>query len=923
MAGQPRVAPPSVEQHPTGFGIGTGAPRLSWRFLNTPDDCPRGWEQTAYEIQVLRSPSSAEETYYVTSDASVLVPWPSVPLKSRERAQVRVRAYGRGTGQSEPEPTSWSPWTTVEAALLSKPDWKCLPIASSVKEANDGPLRPVRFRKSFTLSGNEDVGKARLYITSLGVYTAFINGHAVGDQCLAPGWTSYNHRLNYQIFDVAPLLNPNGHNTIAVEVGEGWYATRLGFRNGRSKLYGDRLAVLAQLEVQSEATEAMFSLATDNTWSCTPSAIVRSELYDGELYDARKEDPHWKVDSPEKTSTSSWSFVEELAFPTATLVAPDAPPVRVTEKIKAVSTHQTPSGKVVVDFGQNLVGRLQIRSLNLPEGAKVTFTHAEVLENGELGIRPLRNAKCTDEVISSGSELTDWTPQYTFHGFRYVQVDGWPKDQDLLANLIALVMHTDMTRTGWFSCSHPMVNQLHTNAWWSMRGNFLSIPTDCPQRDERLGWTGDIQIFGPSANFLYNTAGMLGGWLEDVAAEQLKEKDGCVPPFVVPNIISEKLWPHLPQAIWDDVVVLSPWDLYRSYGDIDILRRQYASMLAWVDRGIQRGPDGLWDPELWQLGDWLDPTAPPVEPGDARTNGTLVADAYLVHVTDTISKISEILGETADSARYKADYQQLKAKFQAKYIAPSGLLVGDTQTALSLAIMFDLLPTAEQTATAASRLVSLVRLAKFRVATGFAGTPIIAHALTKTGHHQVAYRMLQEKNRPSWMYPITMGATTVWERWDSMLPDGSINPGEMTSFNHYALGSIINWLHSSVAGVSPMSPGWKTVKVNPIPGGTIESAEAKYDTPYGRLECRWAVQSAEDRFELELLVPPNSRAWVILPSEETLRKGTKQLDDNDGTWVGSGHHKFSHPWKWSSYRSNWPPKPIIPIMRKPEPENIA
>ncbi|KAL4926358.1 bacterial alpha-L-rhamnosidase-domain-containing protein [Aspergillus undulatus] len=851
MASQISLASPAVEQHPTGFGVGTATPRLSWRFL-APKGCPRDWQQTAYEIQVTRVLNSYPETYSVKSDNSVLVPWPSTPLKSRESARVRVRAFGRGDGQSEVEPTDWSPWTVVECALLSRDDWSALPITELTERVVDGPLRPVRFRKSFNLTGKGAIERARLYITSLGVYRAFINGREVSDHCLAPGWTSYRYRLNYQTLDVAPFLNQDGENTIAIEVAEGWYATRLGFKGGRRKIYGDKIAAIAQLEIQLES--GRFSLVTDRTWICQPSAILKSEFYDGETYDAREEDPNWKQNA---LDTSNWNSVDELPLSNATLIAPDAPPVRVTEEIKPISVQSTPSGKTILDFGQNLVGRLRVHSVNKPSGTRLVFTHAEVLEHGELGTRPLRIAKCTDEIICSGAHLTDWSPQYTFHGFRYVQVVGWDEKRDgsLLANVTAQVLHTDMTRTGWFSCSHSMINKLHGNALWSMRGNFVSIPTDCPQRDERLGWTGDIQIFGSSANFLYNTAGMLGEWLQDVAAEQFNEgKDGCVPPFVVPN------------AEWDDVVILGPWSLYKSYGDVDILRRQYPSMLAWIDRGIQRGSDG----------DWLDPTAPPVEP-----------DAFLVHITFVISQISDVLGETADSARFTKDLARLKATFQEKYIAQSGLLVGDSQTALSLAIAFDLHATWKQKEAAATRLVDLVRLAQFRVATGFAGTPIITHALTKGGHPQMAYRMLLEKRCPSWMYPITMGATTMWERWDSMLPDGSINPGEMTSFNHYAFGSIINWLHTTVAGVSPLSPGWREIRVRPIPGGDLESAEVAYETPYGRLECKWRIQPSENIFTLELLVPPNSRALVNLPSQTQL---TVQQEEQ-GAWVGSGRSR--------------------------------
>lgn len=923
MASQLSIEAPTVEQHPTGFGIGTATPRLSWRFLTSSDNSLRDWEQTAYELHIVRS-GSQDETYHVRDNASVLVPWPSSPLRSREIAQVRVRAYGCSSSSEKTESTLWSPWRTIECGLLDRSDWVSHAIASPAKPQPESPLRPVRFRKQFECPAST-VGKARLYITSLGVYSAFVNGHPVGDQCLAPGWTSYRHRLNYQVFDIASLLNAGGPNVIAVEVAEGWYATRLGFLGGRRQLYGDRLAALAQLEINFGPGKDQISLCTDSTWICTPSAIVRSEFYDGEVYDAREEDIAWnRPDFDPTVQVSSWVASQEIDFPKAELVAPDAPPVRITQEITPVSVQKTPSGATVVDFGQNLVGRLRVRSFCKPSGCQVSFTHAEVLENGEFGDRPLRQAKCIDKIIFDGSEIVDWSPQYTFHGFRFVQVDGWDEGRDgsLLVNIKALVMHTDMTRSGWFSCSNPMVNQLHTNAWWSMRGNFLSIPTDCPQRDERLGWTGDIQIFTPSANFLYNTAGMLGDWLQDVAVEQLREKDRCVPPFVVPNIISEELWPHLPQAVWDDVVILTPWALYLSYGDRKILSRQHESMLAWIDRGIRRGSDGLWDIDLWQLGDWLDPTAPPEEPGDARTNGTLVADAYLVHITFVMSEISKVLNKGSDAARFKADYDRLKTRFQGKYIAASGLLVGDTQTALSLAIMYDLHPKSEQAMAAASRLSYLVRLSKFRVATGFAGTPIITHALTKSGNPQLTYRMLLEKSRPSWMYPITMGATTVWERWDSMLPDGSINPGEMTSFNHYALGSIINWLHSTVAGISPLSAGWKQIRVAPVPGGTINSAEAMYDTPYGRLECRWWIKSEANIFNMELLVPPNSRALVNLPCVDKLTKYAASHEDG-GTWVGSGHHKFSVDFDWQKYSSEWPPKQLIPIMRKPEPEDIA
>lgn len=903
---QPHLTKPSFEQHPTGFGIGVPKPRVSWRFLSSPSSTIQNWEQTAYDIEIIHQLNNCDvETYHVPSGDSVLVPWPSKPLLSRGQARVRVRAHGRIEDTQDLGPTDWSPWAIVECALLSREDWIARPITGIDEQEPDAPQRPLRFRTTFTVPFVGSITKARLYITGLGSYTAYINGSRVGDECLAPGWTSYNHRIGYQVFDVGEFLTSSGkENVVAVEVGEGWYATRLGFFGGKRCIWGKDLAVLAQLELLSERGEE-FKVVSDTSWKCSLSAIIRSEIYDGELYDAREEQDGWNGGTA--FDDSGWLSTRTLDLPSARLIVSNAPPIRVTETVMPVDIFATPSGKTIIDFGKNLVGKLCVYFLKKPPGTKVIFVHAEVMENGELGIGPLRDAKCTDELITSDVALRDWSPQYTYHGFRYVQVDGWSTTDATpltTSSVGALVMHTDMVRTGYFSCSHPMVNKLHENAVSSMRGNFLSVPTDCPQRDERLGWTGDIQIFCPSANFLYNTAGVLGDWLQDVALEQLSQDHG-IPPLVVPNAI-ENLWAGNPQAVWDDVTVLTPWALYRSYGDVQMLRRQYGSMVAWVDKGIPRGADGLWDIEYWQLGDWLDPTAPPDTPGSSRTNATLVADSYLVRATEVLAQVSDILGEP-NAARYHSDYSRLRTTFQQKYIAPSGLVVGDTQTALSMALMFSLLDTDEQKVTVGSRLAYLVRLAAFRVSTGFVGTPIITHALTRAGYAQLAYRMLLEKGCPSWLYPITKGATTIWERWDSMKPDGSINDGGMTSFNHYALGSVIDWLHTTVAGISPIEPGWRRVRVQPIPGGTITSARATYESPYGRVECEWEVREG-NIFVLDLVVPPNSRALVILPGHA------------EEQWVGSGKHSFSTLY---SSPGPWPPEPIRDFLGQPDVEYIA
>lgn len=895
-----RIRPPTFEHHPNGFGTSHSKPRISWSFVS--DDTITDWLQSSYEIQIVHD-HQEPTTYTVESSQSVLVPWPSRALASRESACIKVRAHGNGVdadGAPVTQSTAWSDAVTVEAALLAKSDWTAKMTTPAIRPDPNAPMRPMLFRRTFALPANTSgIAKARLYSTAHGVYTTFLNGARVGTEEMAPGWTSYRHRLLYQVSDVTAALHPGAAvNVMGVAVAEGWFAGRLGFDNRRC-LYGDRLAFLAQLEVIFHDGEA-YKLESDGHWKCCASPITRSEIYDGEDYDSREEQPGWTSDVD--FNDDGWEPTEEIAFHSADLMAAELPPVRVLDTIRPVNIFKSRSGKTLVDFGQNLVGKLQVRLPPAPAaGHTLSFSHAEVLERDELGTRPLRDAKPIDNVILSSSQPELWSPQYTFHGFRYVQIDGWPADEmPRQEDITALVMHSDIKRTGWFSCSEPLVNKLHENTVWSLKGNFLSIPTDCPQRDERLGWTGDIQVFTPSASFLYNVNGFLRSWLDDMTAEQLEEKAGGVPGLVVPNIFDNPTPPG-PQCAWHDVTVLTPWELYNSSGDIALLRRQYTSMKAWVDRGIPRGANGLWDQDVWQYGDWLDPSAPPDQPGNGSTDSHLVADAHLVRVLDTIAKVSSLLGEADDASRYAEEASKTRKLFQNEYITPSGLVVGDTTTAYSLAIMFGLLDVAAgHIHKSGRRLSHLVHTAEYRISTGFVGTPLITHALTETGHAQVAYRMLLEKACPSWLYPISMGATTIWERWDSMLPDGSINPGSMTSFNHYALGSVVNWLHKTVGGISPMEPGWKKIRVQPVPGGTLTSADVVFEGPYGRIECGWSI--TQDRtFSLKVVVPPNCTAVVILPSTS---EGVADRTEQDVA-VGSGTHTFSCEYEVR----DWPPTP--------------
>jgi alpha-L-rhamnosidase len=856
------------------LGIGEKSPRISWKVVG---DLPN-WTQESYEIEIQRNGARSREVeqFGLESSDSVLVPWPTTPLQSRERASVRVRAVG-----VDSKTTEWSPFVTVEAGLFEREDWAAQMIAAERTLTSHNSLRPTYFRKSFELG--QTMVDARLYVTCYGVYEASINGFRVGDHVMAPGWTAYKHQLNYQTYNVGHLLQ-KGTNVIGVEVGEGWYSGRLGWDGGDRCIYGDRLAVLAQLEVTFDGGER-FTTSSDETWKTSVGPILSSEIYDGEEYNATFEVPGWSTISVED---ERWSPVKNIGFPTAKLQVADGPPVRKIEIVKAQEIIKSPSGKVIVDFSQNLVGGLRVR-VSGAKGQKIVFTHTEVLEHGEVATRPLRDCKATDS-LTLGEKAIVWEPKFTFHGFRYVQVDNWPSHhgEPALGDIEAVVIHTDMEQTGFFDCSEPIVNKLHENIRWGMKGNFVSIPTDCPQRDERLGWTGDIQVFSPTASFLYNTSGMLSGWLKDLAVEQIKDFNGVVPQ-VVPCIKPQQL--TMPEAAWADAAIIVPWDLYQAFGDRNILFKQYESMKQWLEKGVDRQPCGLWSPSGFQLGDWLDPDAPPNAPDKGKTDPHLVANAYLTHVTHLISKVAQIL-DLPDEAKYwTSEAARIKQLFQNEYITPNGRLAPDSMTAISLAFAFGLF-SPDQLPYATERLDHVVRSSMFKISTGFVGTPLILPALTNARKTQVAYRMLLEKQCPSWLYPITMGATTMWERWDSMLPDGSINPGSMTSFNHYALGSVGAWLHSTVGGISPAKPGWKAVRFEPIPGGTLTWAKVRFEGPYGVVRCEWELDG--NVFKIKAIVPPNSTAEIKLPGRE------KVLN------VGSGVHKYT-----TEYAPEpWPPKAI-------------
>jgi len=863
-AGHVTIADVRVEHRRDALGLGAPRPRLS-RIVDTTS---AGWRQAAYEVEAYgRDGQIRDRTGRIESDESVLAPWPFASLQSRERLTVRVRAWG-----TDGQGSAWSAPCPVEVGLLRPDDWSARFMTPAWDEDNSWDQPCPLLRREFDVHAGVAVERARLYVTALGVYEAHLNGAVIGDHVLAPGWTTYTHRLRYQTFDVTDLLH-EGRNAIGAMLGDGWYRGPLGFGGGRRSIYGDHLALLAQLEiVYTDGTTDR--VVTDEGWRAATGPILTSGLYDGETYDARLERAGWAKPGYDD---HTWTSVRPLDRDLATLVAPEGPPVRRIELVAPVAITTSPSGRTIVDFGQNLVGRLRL-SVHGPAGQTITLRHAEVLQDGELCTRPLRHAQATDRYTLRGDGEETWEPRFTFHGFRYAEVDGWP-GEPRAEDLRAVVCHSDLERTGWFACSDTLLNRLHENVVWSMRGNFLDIPTDCPQRDERLGWTGDIQVFAPTATFLYDSAGFLSSWLADLAAEQ-RDAAGVV-PFVVPNVIAG---PAVPATAWGDAAVIVPWVLYQRFGDTGILATQFESMRAWVDLVAARaGETYLWDTGF-QFGDWLDPAAPPDKPAAARTDPSLVATAYLARSAELTGRAAGVLGRADDEARYLALAAQVRDAFATEYVSPSGRLVSDASTAYALALQFGLLRDADQRRHAGARLAALTRESGYRVSTGFVGTPLICDALCGVGAYDAAYRLLTQRACPSWLYPVTMGATTIWERWDSLLPDGSVNPGEMTSFNHYALGAVADWLHRTVAGLAPAAPGYRRIEVRPRPGGGLTRARARHRTPYGYAGVAWRIVGEE--ITVEVVVPANTTAIVTLPG-----------GDGPSVEVGSGTHQWSYPYR--------------------------
>ena len=693
-----------------------------------------------------------------------------------------------------------------------------------------GDICPA-FRKTFFCP--ENVVSAALRITAMGVYEASLNGSRVGDFILAPGWTVYQKRLQVQQYELR--IRPGQENELTVLVGKGWYRGRLaGWLPGQNSSAALPAALTAELTLRYPDGHTD-TICTDASWQTAESAVRFSELYDGETYDAAFE-------------PSVWTPAVICDGPTDTLIEQQGEPVREQERIAPARIFKTPAGEIVVDFGQNLTGYVEI-ALDGVKGEAVELSHAEVLDkNGNFYTENYRSAKAKYLYFCKDGAQR-YKPKLTFYGFRYIRVDRFPCGAEHAAqeNFTAIAVHSDMKRTGSLSCSDPLLNKLFENVIWGQKSNFLDVPTDCPQRDERLGWTGDAQVFIRTACLNFDAERFFTKWLADLAADQ--REDGAV-GHVIPNVLHQS-----GSAAWDDAATICPWAVYLAYGDPNILRAQFASMKKWVDYITAHTTTK----DLWtggeHYGDWLGLDAPSGSyKGSSRED--LIASAFYAHSTALVIKAGRVLGQ--DISAYEALYGRIVRAFRQAYP------VYQTQTECTVAVYFAL---AEDTQKTADQLAQMIRSCGTKLQTGFVGTPYLLHALSAHGYTELAYDLLLRREYPSWLYPVTKGATTIWEHWDGQMENGDFWSSDMNSFNHYAYGAVADWVYTVAAGIQTVEekPGYAAVRIAPQPDKRLDWLEASVETRHGLVRSRWEKQRDMWRYEIETPV----EAEVVIDGRKT------------------------------------------------------
>lgn len=854
------------------LGIDERAPRLSWQIVSDR----RGARQVAWRIIVsssstllVRGEGDLWDSGRVDDHRTTHIVYEGRPLGSRERCHWRVQVWDETGATAVSAPAFWS------MGLLSPSDWSARWIAANpdllqvdpgaIASTLTDPGTPALFRRPFALPAAPV--RATLYATARGLFEFKANGARVGCDLFAPEWTDYDKRIHYRTYDLTGLMRA-GANDLSALLGDGWWTGYVGWQEVRGRYGSLENSLAAQLELEF-ADGSRRTIATDGSWLCSTGEILSSDFMMGEVRDARRGSP------AAPSGGRPWLPVVEVPPPAAPLVAQRSDPVRVTEELRPVSVNECRPGVFIYDLGQNIAGFVRLRVRGLAPGTRLTLRHGERLSpDGTLYTENLRRARAEDTYVARGDAEETYEPTFTFHGFQYVELSARPDGASRpdptfrpeVAAVTGLVVHSALERAGHFECSHPGVNRLWFNGLWSQRDNFLSVPTDCPQRDERLGWMGDAQVFLRTASCNMDVAAFFTKWMNDVSDAQTPE--GVFPdtaPRLREDINFEGLGGLCGSAGWADAGVIIPYTLWQVYGDRRILERHYDAMVRWVDWIAANNPDGLRVNALSKnYGDWL------CIPSDTSF-GThspmknLLATAYWADDAAKLSRIARTLGRGADADRFQAMFEHVRDAFQRAWLREDGRLEVHTQTAYLLALAFDLLPHAVRAA-AVARLVDDIRSLDWHLSTGFIGISHLNPQLTLGGRADVAYRLLLQESYPSWLYPVRHGATTIWERWNGWTrEDGFFSP-HMNSFNHYSLGSVGEWLFRHVAGIEldPAEPGFRRLILRPFVCAGLTHATATYRTLHGEVRSSWRIEG--NRFTWEFVVPANCSAHVWIPS---------------------------------------------------------
>jgi alpha-L-rhamnosidase len=860
------------------LGIDEREPRLSWAIAS----CRRGARQSAFRLRVastgaILAAGGADlwDSNRVESSQTTHVVYAGRPLRSHDVCHWQVEVWDEASKSVVSTPSHWT------MGLLEKSDWVAKWIAADpeIIRRNAAAIAPgltesgtpALFRREFEVPGG--IKRATLYASARGVFDLRANGKRVGSDVFAPEWTDYKKRIHYRAYDVTTLLLP-GRNALAATLGDGWWSGYVGWQETRARYGSLENSLIIQIEIEFIDGEKLL-IKTDSSWRCNTGPILSSDFMMGETYDARRERTGWDTASfPDQ----DWLPAREIAAPTAALVAQRSEPVRVMETIAPISVDEIRPGVFIFDLGQNITGWVRLL-VYAAAGTRVAIRHGERLNpDGTLYTDNLRRARATDVYIGKGDDEEFYEPLFTFHGFQYVEVSGLPPAAGT-PGLIGCVVRSATSGAGKFECSHTGVNRLWLNGLWSQRDNFLSVPTDCPQRDERLGWMGDAQVFLRTASYNMDVAAFFTKWMVDV--EDAQTADGIFPD-TAPRLSEKENFIGLDglggAAGWADAGIIVPWTIWRVYGDTRIIERHWSAMVKWLGWIGRHNPKGLRVNKLANnYGDWL------CLPSDTsfRTHSpmkNLLATAYWADDAAKMAAMARALGRNAEARRFQKTFEKVRAAFQKEWLREDGRLTVETQTAYLLALAFNLLPD-DIRARAAERLVKNIKGLNWHLSTGFIGISHLNPQLTLAGRAAVAYRLLLQEDYPSWLYPVKHGATTIWERWNGWTEEDGFFLPQMNSFNHYSLGSVGEWLFRHVAGIEldPETPGFQKFVLRPFIGGGLDFARASYNTMHGEIESDWRRNGK--KLTWTICIPPNTSARVCVPSKSgtAVREGGTPL----------------------------------------------